>query len=472
MDKIRKHKFVNGWRLLVVSIAVLWLTGCEITQTPIVTTEHTTEIEKVALLAIVSRIDEVNGKISLRAVVYDSEIELNYNGGVDVRDKYGDIMSMKQITVGSIVDITYDPGRQKMLSLYQSASENVRRIEHLSGVVIDNGKQVIHINDKLYPMSENICAFSEDKEIKLNEICSEDQVTVWLYNDMICSVYVELGHGYVRLTDYASYIGGMLEIGYDLIVPVTEDMLLTVREGEYTLRIAKDKDVGVKKVVVFRDQETELSLADIAVEPKQVGSVLFQVKPVGATVYIDGRRVNIEGAIELTYGKHRIQIMADGYDSYSASFEVNYAYKVKEYSLNQTGSRKQTNAKQEHAMNQESAEKKNSGTTEKNYSQTGDDMPDTEENKTETKDVTASDSVKTNNKVTVQAPVGVSVYFDGEYLGIAPISFTKITGSHIMTFSQAGFLSKSYTVIFTDDGKDENLQYDALVSISSLIEDS
>ena len=123
-------------------------------------------------------------------------------------------------------------------------------------------------------------------------------------------------------------------------------------------------------------------------------------------------------------------------------------------------------------MNQESAEKKNSGTTEKNYSQTGDDMPDTEENKTETKDVTASDSVKTNNKVTVQAPVGVSVYFDGEYLGIAPISFTKITGSHIMTFSQAGFLSKSYTVIFTDDGKDENLQYDALVSISSLIEDS
>ena len=86
------------------------------------------------------------------------------------------------------------------------------------------------------------------------------------------------------------------------------------------------------------------------------------------------------------------------------------------------------------------------------------------------KDVTTSEGTKTKNKVTVSAPVGASVYFDGQYLGIAPISFTKVTGSHIITLSQTGYLSKSYTVNFTDDGKDSPLKYDELISISSLIE--
>ena len=87
-----------------------------------------------------------------------------------------------------------------------------------------------------------------------------------------------------------------------------------------------------------------------------------------------------------------------------------------------------------------------------------------------TKDVSGASGEKTDNKVTISAPVGASVYFDGEYLGIAPISFKKVTGSHVITLSQTGYLSKSYTVTFTDDGKDESLTYDNLVSITSLIE--
>ena len=86
------------------------------------------------------------------------------------------------------------------------------------------------------------------------------------------------------------------------------------------------------------------------------------------------------------------------------------------------------------------------------------------------KDVTAATGVKTSNKVTITAPDGASVYFDGEYIGIAPMSFTKVTGTHIITLSKTGYLSKSYTVTFTDDGEDKRLTYSELVSLSSLIE--
>lgn len=411
--------------------------------------------DEVSLFAIVTNLDEVNGKISLRSVNYETELTLTYTGGADVQDKFGNLLPISQVELGSVVDVVYDDNRDKLMSLYLSGNEKVQKIESVSGVVVDNIENTVRINGVTYQMAAGTSAFSDNTEIEVNEICTEDQISVWLYNDIVCSMYVELGHGYVKLSDYASYMGGMVEIGYDVIVPVTEDMLLTVREGEYTLRISKDDDVGTKNVQVIRNQEINVSLADIAVEPKQMGSVLFQVTPSDAAVYIDSKRVNTEGAIDLVYGKHKIFIAADGYESYSASFNVNYAYKIKSYTLTAIGETATTQS----GTTATTASTANSATTTESTTESSTSTDTTEENQT-----------KTSNKVSVSTPSGASVYLDGEYLGIAPISFTKVTGSHIITFSMTGYLSKSYTVTFTDDGKDVTLKYDDLISISSLME--
>lgn len=438
--------------------------------------EEVEPADEVSMFAIVSNLDEVNQKITLRAVSYTTEISLNFNGGADVRDKYGDILSMSQVELGSVVDVVYDANRDKLLSLHMSTNDKVQRLQEISGAVIDYAEQTIRIDGKLYPMSKNITAFSNNSEIGLDEICSEDQLTIWMYNDIVCSLYVELGHGYVKLSDYAYYIGGMVEIGYDVIVPVTEDMILTVREGEYTLRIAKGSDVGTKTVKVVRNQEIDVSLADLIVEPKQMGSILFKVEPADAAVYIDGRRVNTEGAVDVVYGRHKIDIMADGYQSYSAIFNVDFAYTVKEYALTATGQTtgsSSTTQGNTSTSNKTTEKGKNKTTTEKSSDKNGTTEKATTEKATtedpNVKDVSTTTGTKTNNKVVLSTPIGASVYFDGEYLGIAPISFTKVTGSHIITFSKLGYLSKSYTVTFTDDGKDVPLKYDELVSISSLI---
>ncbi len=426
--------------------------------------------DEVSMVAIVSNIDEVNEKITLRAVSYETEIVLSFNGGADIQNKYGDILSMSQVELGSIVDIVYDANRDKLLSLYMSKDENVKKLQEVSGAELDYVEKTVRVDGKTYQMSGNISAFSDNTEIGLDEICSEDQLSIWLYNDIVCSMYVELGHGYVRLSDYASYIGGMVEIGYDVIVPVTEDMLLTVREGEYTLRIAKGDDVGTKKVEVIKNQEIDISLADIAIEPKQTGSVLFKVTPSDAAVYIDGMRVNTEGAVDIVYGKHRIYIVADGYQTYSASFNVNYAYKIKEYTLEKEDGTTENSSSTTQSGNSTAQTTETAGSTTEAGTTAGSTTEDSTTKKDNVKDVNSTTGTKTSNKVTITTPNGASIYFDGEYIGIAPMSFTKVTGSHIITLSKLGYLSKSYTVTFTDDGKDESLQYDELTSISSLIE--
>lgn len=472
-NRHREGRFVRYMVFVLVCLAFAGVTGCNKEVTVPVYDEEPEPADEVSVFAIVSNIDEVNNKITLKSVAYNTEITVNYNGGADIQDKYGDVLAMSRVELGTVADVVYDANRDKLLSLHISGNEKVQKVEHISGAEVDILENTVKLNGQIYRMSDNVTAFSENKEIQVNEICSEDQISVWFYNDIVCSVYVELGHGYLRLTDYAGYIGGMVEVGYDVIVPVTEDMLLTVREGEYTLRIAKDDDVGTKNVEVVRNQEIILSLADIAIEPKQMGSVMFQVTPSDADIYIDGKRINAEGAVELTYGKHSILIRANGYESYSADFNVNYAYKVKEYTLTPTDGTTQSTTADKTTANTSSK----NGTTQSNSGSTQNGSSGT--NTTEKSTETATDGNKNNsntvnketaNKLIISAPSGASVYFDGEYIGIAPISITKVTGSHIITFSQTGYLSKSYSVILSDDGKDTRLSYDALTSIASLID--
>lgn len=466
LDKNKKMLYIVS----IMCVLLFTLTSCG--DKPIQAPVYDDEVEpadEVQYFAIVSNVDAVNNKIKLRSVGYTSEIELKYTGGSDVRDKYGDLLPMADVELGSVVDVVYDAGRSKLLSLHLSDSDMLEKKEGVSGAEIDYLEKTVKIDGTTYKMSKNVSAFSENMEIGLDEICSEDQLSIWIYNNVVCSFNVELGHGYVKLVDYASYIGGMVEIGYDVIVPVTDNMLLTVREGTYTLRIAKGGDSGTKNVTVERNKEQTVSLADIAIPPKEMGSILFNVTPSDAAVYVDKIRVNTEGAVSLVYGKHRLDIVKDGYETISGTITVKAPYKVKNYALLEIGTTTESSTSSSSSTTTTAATTTttNTGTTEKTTETT--EASKSTESSDDSNDTTNEGS-KTSNKVTVSAPLGASVYLDGEYLGVAPISFTKVTGSHMITLSQTGYLSKSYTVTFTDDGKDETLSYDELVSISSLLE--
>ena len=141
---------------------------------------------------------------------------------------------------------------------------------------------------------------------------------------------------------------------------------------------------------------------------------------------------------------------------------MKYAYKVKEYKLTPADGSTESST-----TSKTSTSTQTSGSTAQNTSGETATTEKTTEATTESGDSTVNK--QTANKLIITAPSGASVYFDGEYVGIAPISFTKVTGSHIITLSQTGYLSKSYTITLTDDGKDTTLTYDPLTSISSLM---
>ena len=46
------------------------------------------------------------------------------------------------------------------------------------------------------------------------------------------------------------------------------------------------------------------------------------------------------------------------------------------------------------------------------------------------------------------------MYFDGTLKGVAPVSFDKVTGTHLITLRREGYGTKMYTIEVADNGDD------------------
>ena len=68
-------------------------------------------------------------------------------------------------------------------------------------------------------------------------------------------------------------------------------------------------------------------------------------------------------------------------------------------------------------------------------------------------------------KVFIDAPADVEVYVDGNYIGIAPISFPKVEGSIVVTLRLAGYQTRSYTLSIDGQEKDINYSFSSLLTI-------
>lgn len=449
--KIQKSRQQNIWKLIPVCVLlILCLTGCE-NQKPEPTTEaYDPYASAVEETAVIRDIDLDAGTMSFVDIDDGKLYELLYNNGVDVRNKYDEIMSGNQLEEGQIVDIVYNTTNQKLLEI--RINPDAWEVREISGFEFDKANRQAEILNKYYKYTNDLVIVSNGEIIGVNEVCREDQVTARGYGGKLCSVTVDLGHGYVKLENYDTYIGGMIEIGYDVIVPVTEDMLLTVREGEYKLKITKGEHSGYKNIVVIRDEENVVSLQELQIAPDPIGTLFFDVTPADARVMIDGETIDTSETIELTYGKHHIRITADGYETKAGYITVNAAYKI--FTIELEGG-------DEEDDDSDSTTSTNSEITSSNNSEDSSQDDDSEDG--------AATTESTSNTITIEKPVGAYCYVDGDLKGTVPCTFDKTPGSHVVTFSMTGCMVKSYTITCQDNGLNDTYSFDNLPTYDSVL---
>jgi hypothetical protein len=124
---------------------------------------------------------------------------------------------------------------------------------------------------------------------------------------------------------------------------------------------------------------------------------------------VDGTYVDTSYTVRLSFGLHQITASADGYDTVSQYFNVEGDTTTVKMNLGEA-----------------------TDTTVSGNSLTG----------------------ESSHTITIQSPEGVEVYQDNLYMGIAPVTYTKSTGSHTITLRKEGYITRSYQIEVEDDDRD------------------
>ena len=385
-----------------------------------------------------------------------------------------------------MVDVTFFRERKRLNTLQISGEAWTHK--YIDEYKLNEEKLQAEVGSAIYAYSEDTVVISDGKQGDLIDINPVDVLTFRGMDSEVYSIVVERGHGYVRLKNEEYFYGGWIEIGNKTIQKVSESMMLTVPEGSHQVIISNKGTSGVKQIEVRKDMELELDVGDLKGEEPKYGTVVFTITPEEATLYLDGEKTDYSLPVRLEVGIHQMIVMADGYDTVSqylkvgeasAGIEVEMKAKEDVSGNDVSGNDVLSDSELLDEVNRILNEKGYSGITADelagNYNSSNTGQSGTAGNGTDNSagTNTATGGTQTNTPttstlsyyVTIEAPIGVEIYLDGNYIGITPCSFKKDAGSHTLTLRKTGYVAKSYTIQVDEEQKNVSYSFLDLVKI-------
>lgn len=425
--------------------------------------------------AVVFAVNDSDSTITLHNIKADRNYTLGYDDTVNLVDKHGGALVTGQIAPGMIVDVRFRKDQKRLVSLQVSLDawqySDVRQFD------LGHGNSTASIGSAVYHLSSETPVFSGSETGKFMDIVQGDVISVSGIGKDICGISVEKGHGYLKLQNDDALIGGWIEVGNEVITTISENMMLVVPEGSYKVRLYNGDAKADREVTIERNHETDIDCSSIVSPEPKTGYVEFDVDPEDAQLLIDGNAAETSVPVELKYGIHQIVASADGYETVSKYISVGTDMAKLTLKLD----KEEDSSEQEDAS--EAADSAATDTSSEDHpasSSVWDVVSDesaaiqnssssTTVSGNSSQNKTTDASVTTSNSVYVDSPNDCSVYLDGTYIGTSPACFTKTTGSHIITFTKKGYVSRSYTVYLYNDGSDitysfANLESDSTVS--------
>lgn len=475
-----KYKRILIPFLFMIMTSIL-LTGCDNRQTSVqkdTTVKQSPETAKdgmdnydTTVFGVVKSIDSTQGSVTIYDIENQLDMIFTYTGGTDVRDSYDKMITMNQIELGEIVNGYYYFSNRKLTKLaISSEAWTYNGVDTLS---MDQTDNIITIAKKLYQYDERIVITDGDRLIEPIDLNAQDELTVKGIDKYIYSIRVTKGHGYIRLKNYDAFVGGTIEVGYGIIVPVVEDMLLVAREGSYRVVIENGELQAVKNINLFRDEEVTLDLSDYKPAEERVGYVDFNINPIGADLYINGILVNYADPVKLNYGDHVIRVSLTGYEDFTGILSIGESTSTVRISLAEASdSDKDSSSSSGNSGNSSSDSSQGSSGTVSSGSEdatASENSSNTTLEESEPSEGTATmgtTEIDEDHTITIQGPEGAKVYLNGTLKGTAPLTIPKEIGTHTITLSKTGYTTKSYTVEVENNGEDITFNFPDMVAVA------
>ena len=410
---------------------------------------------------------------------------LAYDNLTFFTDRHDGSITGSQVTAGQICNISFYREEKLLKSL--EITPDYFAYNNVEGFRFYNSAtRMEYLGDK-YELDDNIVVCSGNQNISVLEISDTDILTIHGNGHTIFSITVDKGHGYLSLDNDAYFIDGFIEIEKD-IRKITEDMMLTVPEGKYNVRISKDGTSAVKEVTVGRNQEATIDLSDVEIK-KNYGDITFAIEPASALLYIDGEKIaDITKPVKMEYGIHELIIRADGYETLSRYLSVGSKdaeiqiklTKLPDDSNDSNSSDNNDNNQNNNENNNSNNDNNNNNSDNNNNNDNGNNNDNNNSNNNDNNDNTDNNDDNNDNntdnndnnnenqtgaKVYIDAPEGVEVYLDGDYIGTVPLGFDKKIGTIVITLKKEGCQTRSYTITFEEATTDIRYSFSKLLEL-------
>lgn len=417
---------------IVISIfvlSVLCLTGCRFRADKTQATEEPnagiTYEKGVDFIGAVKSVDTDLQRIEFYNVSFDSMETYPYSGGTRILSKNDKEMSVTQIEPGEVYNVYTSEDGKKLVKLQEY--DDLTVYENAT-VKVDSEKKCLTIQGVNYAYTDNLLVDSQGRWIRPMEITSEDEVTFRGVKGQAYSLTVTKGHGYIEPKNYKDFVGGVVVLRGEAILPISESMLLTVPEGTQHLSMTNGDLTSEVSVEVKRGEVTKVNMADYQNQVPDTARVRFKLNPEGAELYVNGTLTDSSKPVSLKYGNHSIKVVLEGYNDYSGVIHIQDASPLVKIDL---------------------AEE--SATVEEDSDSSSVSKNDSSDSSSSSADTPVYDN---DHTITVSAPTGAAVYVGGTYKGVVPCSFTKIIGDVTVTLTKEGYETKSYSLNLSDDSKD------------------
>jgi len=379
--------------------------------------------------AIIMDVDTEEKSIRFYNLTLGKTYVLNYDQATNIKNRFGDDLVAGQLSSGDMVQVTFLKDEHLAKSILYS--DEITITNDIKEFEINGVAKTMSFSGDQYSLCKNLAVLADGKEIELNELTSSDTLKVVSKEHVVYGIEVEIGHGYVRLSGQESFVGGFIEIG-KIILQITEDMLIPVPEGDYSLYASNEGLLANQEISIKAGEEilVDLSSSEVTNQTKN-GKIVFTISPSNAKLYIDGKETDYSSPVELTCGIHQIRVKADGYKTVTQYIKVG-----------QTTSN----------LNIEMEESD------------GDDDDDDSAVSSNTVSNTATATSASNYRVYIDAPEDAEVYLDGTYVGTIPTSFAKKTGTYVLSLRKEGYQTRSITIQIDDSKKDISYSFSELAA--------
>lgn len=283
--------------------------------------QETADTEETTPDYIIEQIDMMGETMTLYSPKTERQVRYGYTLSTRFMDAYGDSYSSIHFTPGQVVRLG-EISASSTLSTVQMSDE-VWNQKDITNYEIDIAKGIFTIGQTAYRITPDTMAFSQDSQISLDAIGAEDTLQVIGKDKDVWSVIVTTGHGYIQLQNSDTFVDSMICIGNRIFTKVTGDMCLEVPEGTYAITVANNGYGGTGNYTVTRGETTVVDLNQLKGSGPKVCQLTFTSEVAGVAVYVDGEQITVGQAVPVTYGAHKLRVVAEGYDDWQKTLIVN-----------------------------------------------------------------------------------------------------------------------------------------------------